>query len=113
VAIAPIKMRDDQVGSLLGIEEGQFVDLKAIDVSPASITSGVCAFANTSGGELFIGRVERIGKSGPERARRAFPNQEAANGLIQALEPMSPLAVPKCAKTWAYSSAVNHECSDR
>lgn len=83
---------DDQVTALLAIEEGHFLDLKAIEVTPASITKAVSAFANTSGGELFIGIDEVIGGTGRERNWRGFADEEAANGLIQAIEAMSPLA---------------------
>lgn len=90
--ITSITISSDQARTLLATEEGHFVDLKAIDISPASITKTVSAFANTSGGELFIGIDERIGASGRQRAWRGFPNEEAANGLIQAVEAMSPLS---------------------
>jgi ATP-dependent DNA helicase RecG len=89
--ISVIPISDDQVKSLLELEEGHFLDLKAVEISPASVTKAVSAFANTSGGELFIGIDEHIGKNGKERAWRGFSDQEAANGLIQALEAMSPL----------------------
>jgi ATP-dependent DNA helicase RecG len=89
--ISEVQISSDQVESLLKIGEGHFVDLKAIEISPASVTNAVSAFANTSGGELFIGIDEHIGKNGKERVWRGFADQEAANGLIQALEAMSPL----------------------
>src|ERR1017187_1363051 len=89
--ISVTKMTDEEVEALLSIEEGHFVDLKAIEVSPARVSDGVSAFANTSGGELFIGIDERIGNGGRERAWRGFTSQEDANGLIQTLEAMSPL----------------------
>jgi ATP-dependent DNA helicase RecG len=89
--IAVVSVIDEQLGSLLGIDEGHFVDLKAVDIDPASVTKTVSAFANTAGGELFIGIDEHIGRSGKERAWRGFSDQEAANGLIQTLEAMSPL----------------------
>jgi predicted HTH transcriptional regulator len=40
---------------LLGLEEGHFVDLKAIDTSTAGLTRAMAALANAEGGELFIG----------------------------------------------------------
>ena len=89
--IKEIDISDDEVEQLLLTPENHFVDMKAIEIAPASVTKLVSAFANTSGGELFIGIDERIGRTGPERAWRGFANQEAVNGLIQALEKMSPL----------------------
>jgi ATP-dependent DNA helicase RecG len=89
--IETIVMSDAEVEELLKTEEGHFIDLKAVEISAASVTKTVSAFANTAGGELFIGIDERIGDSGKERTWRGFADAEAANGLIQALELMSPL----------------------
>jgi ATP-dependent DNA helicase RecG len=91
MSITVTRMADDEVEVLLTTEEGHFVDLKAVDISPASVTKAVSAFANTAGGELFIGVDERIGDAGRERTWRGFSTPEDANGLIQALEGMSPL----------------------
>lgn len=85
------RVSEEEVEMLLDTTEGHFVDLKGVDISPASVTKTVSAFANTSGGELFIGIDERISDGGRERVWRGFENPEAANGLIQALESMSPL----------------------
>jgi len=90
--ILSIAISDDQVITLLKTEEGHFVDLKAIEIAPASITKMVSAFANTSGGELFIGIDEQMGNSGQERIWRGFQDEESANGIIQAIEAMSPLS---------------------
>jgi ATP-dependent DNA helicase RecG len=86
-----VTVANDELETLLNIEEGHFVDLKAVEIAPASVTSQVSAFANTSGGELFIGIDERLGAKGKERVWRGFQDQEAANGLVQAIEKMSPL----------------------
>ena len=87
-----IEITPDQVGELLEIEEGHFIDLKSVDVSPASLTNSVSAFANTSGGEIYVGIEERVGRKGAERLWRGFANIEAANGVLQAIEALSPLA---------------------
>jgi ATP-dependent DNA helicase RecG len=63
-----------------------------LDVSPASIAKAVSGFANTSGGEIYVGIDESIGAKGLERAWRGFPNVETANGLLQAIESVAPLA---------------------
>lgn len=91
MSITSLVIPDDQVKTLLGTEEGHFVDVKAIEVTPANITKAVSAFANTSGGELFIGVDEQVGATGKERKWRGFADEERANGLIQAIEAMSPL----------------------
>ena len=87
--ISVVEVDAEQVQALLNTDEGHFIDLKAVDIKPASVTRHVSAFANTSGGEIVIGVDERIGASGPERVWRGFENPEAANGLIQALEATS------------------------
>jgi ATP-dependent DNA helicase RecG len=81
----------EQVEELLATEEGHFADLKAAAISPASLTKTVSAFANTSGGEIYVGIEERVGACGVERAWRGYPNPEAANAVIQVIEGMSPL----------------------
>jgi ATP-dependent DNA helicase RecG len=86
-----VSLGAEEVANVLGTQEGHFVDLKAIDISPASLTKPISAFANTAGGEILVGIDEQIGSTGLERAWRGFANQEAANGIVQAIEQMSPL----------------------
>jgi ATP-dependent DNA helicase RecG len=90
--IASLQVSDDQVEKLLGITEGHFVDLKAKEISPASVTKAVSAFANTAGGELYIGIDEVEGATGKERKWRGFRDAEEANSVIQVVEAMAPLA---------------------
>jgi ATP-dependent DNA helicase RecG len=82
----------EQARLLLSIDENHFIDLKAVDVSPASITKAASGFGNTSGCEVYVGADESVGSNGRERTWRGFPNVEAANGLLQAIEHMAPLA---------------------
>jgi len=81
----------EQVASLLAIQEGHFFDVKAIELSPASLTKTVSAMANASGGEIYLGVDEKLGATGVERSWRGFPDMEAANAHLQAVEAMSPL----------------------
>lgn len=90
----PIPLRtisEEQLTSLLQIEESHFIDLKSIDISPAGLTKTAAAFCNTSGGELFIGIEEIEGEQGKQRNWNGFPDQEAANAHVQVIESMSPL----------------------
>lgn len=82
---------DDEVAQLLGTDESHFLDFKSVDVSPQSASKAVSAFANASGGELFVGIDDKMGVSGEEREWRGFPNQEAANAMIQTIQGLSPL----------------------
>ena len=74
---------------ILDITEGHFSDVKAIEISPAKLTESVAAFANSDGGELYIG-IDEIGVA-KQRKWRGFPNVEAANGHLQIFEQLFPL----------------------
>lgn len=73
---------------ILAYDETHFRDLKAKDIAPGKLSQTLSAFANTAGGEVFIGIAERTDGT---RAWEGFDNPEAANGLIQAVESLSPL----------------------
>lgn len=76
---------------LLALEEGHFVELKAIEVPTKKLGRTVSAFANAAGGDLYvgIGETELLGVK--LRTWRGFNDQEAANGHIQSLETLFPL----------------------
>jgi ATP-dependent DNA helicase RecG len=61
----------NEADRILQIEESHYIDLKAVETEPASLSEAVSAFSNTAGGELFIGIDEKIvsGKQGPRMAR--------------------------------------------
>ncbi len=40
---------------IIALSEGQYSDVKAIEISPASLTKTMSAFANSDGGELCVG----------------------------------------------------------
>jgi ATP-dependent DNA helicase RecG len=76
---------------VLKLAENHFRDLKAKEIKPAKLTESVSAFANSSGGELYVGIGERVTESGKVRDWNGFADQEGANATIQTLEAMSPL----------------------
>lgn len=76
---------------LLALEEDTFSDLKAVDVSPKSLSKAISALANTAGGDLYIGIGETEFFGSKTREWRGFKDQEAANGHIQSLEALFPL----------------------
>ncbi|MEM6253757.1 MAG: ATP-binding protein [Cyanobacteria bacterium P01_D01_bin.156] len=84
-SIKKTKISNSEVKKLLELEEGHFYDFKAIEITPASLTKTLSAFANAEGGELFIGIDDS------PRLWRGFPEQELANGHIQAFESFFPL----------------------
>lgn len=78
---------DEEADIILAYDENHFRDLKAKEIAPAKLSQSVSAFANTAGGELFVGIAEHEGG----RTWNGFKNIEEANGLIQALESLSPM----------------------
>jgi ATP-dependent DNA helicase RecG len=76
---------------ILTLDEDHFCDLKAVEVSPAKLTRTVSAFANASGGELFIGVAETEFFGTKTRLWSGFADPEAANAHIQVLASMFPL----------------------
>ncbi len=89
--IETFNVSPDQVAELLTTEESHFMDLKSVEITPASLSKTVAAFANTSGGEVYLGLEEIVGKKGKERVWRGFANPEEANAILQVVEGMSPL----------------------
>ncbi len=87
-----IEITDEQAELLTKVEEGQFSDAKATAISPSKLSKTISAFANTDGGDLYIGISERsVGGNFKTRYWDGFPNVEAANGHMQAFESCFPL----------------------
>ena len=55
------------------------------------LTERMVAFANTAGGDLYIGIAESEFMGIKTRHWRGFKDQEAANGHVQSLEALFPL----------------------
>jgi ATP-dependent DNA helicase RecG len=82
----------DQAELLMQIEEGEYSDVKSILVSPAKLTNAISAFANTDGGDLYIGISEQLlGGNVKKREWAGFPDVEAANGHLQPFRKSFPL----------------------
>ena len=89
--VSKVEITTDQANAILAMEEGHFHDLKAVDIKPAKLTESISAFANTSGGEVYIGVDEREKDDVKIRTWRGFADVEAANAHLQVLEAMKPL----------------------
>lgn len=76
---------------LLAVDESHFLDLKAKEVTPKKLASTISAFANTSGGDLYVGIAENEFFGTKIRQWRGFGDQEDANGHLQSLETIFPL----------------------
>jgi ATP-dependent DNA helicase RecG len=84
-------VNSDELAELLHLEETHFVDLKSAAISPAKLTKTISAFANTSGGEIYIGIEEAINLDGKLRLWKGFVDAEAANAVFQVIEQMNPI----------------------
>lgn len=82
----------EQRDVMLRLEEDHFHDVKAKDIRPAKLSESVSAFANTSGGELYIG-VREV-RQGATKTRQwvGFADTEEANPFLQMLNQVAPLA---------------------
>lgn len=75
-------IEEDEVESLLLLNEDHFNDVKSKRIKPAKLQETFVAFANSDGGDLYVG-VEDKSESG-ERII-GFEEQEEANGIISTL----------------------------
>src|SRR5260370_4138093 len=92
LSLREVEISDDQASLVTKIEEGQFLDVKSKLISPAKLSHTVSAFANTDGGELYIGISEQVlGGNVKQRVWDGFADIEAANGHMQAFELYFPL----------------------
>jgi ATP-dependent DNA helicase RecG len=77
---------------ILALEEDHFHDLKSAEIKPSKLSESVSAFANASGGEIYIGiREEKRGNT-KIRLWTGFDDVEAANSMLQMLNQIAPLA---------------------
>lgn len=89
MAIEHRNITPEEVKKIMSYTEGHFGDLKAKTISPAKITKSLSAFANSEGGEIYLGMREDTDTG--KRYWEGFSNEEAANGHIQAFEQVFPL----------------------
>lgn len=85
-------LSDDEIAELLHTSESHFVDFKSADITPAKLSKTLSAFANTSGGDIYVGIEEVENTDGRELVWAGYPDQEAANPVFQVLEGLGPLA---------------------
>lgn len=84
-----IKIGEEKIEELYKIEENYFNDFKAKDILPSRLSKTVSAFANASGGDIYLGiREENKTKT---KYWEGFTHIEDANAHIQTLISMAPL----------------------
>ena len=82
-----------EVEKILAFEEGQFGDLKRIEARPSKLTEDISAFANSDGGELFVG-IDEFEITDSKKKRRewlGFETIEGANAHLEVFEKHFPL----------------------
>lgn len=86
MTIRTFEIAQDDAARLLLLEEDQFTEIKSISIAPANLTKTISAFANSDGGDLYVGIED-----GSPRCWSGFGNPEAANGHLQIFETLFPL----------------------
>lgn len=84
-----ITITQDRLEKLFAIEESFFYDFKAKDILPAKLSRTVSAFANSSGGEIYLGIRENT--TTKEKNWEGFNCVEDANAHIQTITELAPI----------------------
>lgn len=81
----------NEAKTFLLLEESHYLDLKSSEIKPSKLSETISAFANASGGEIFVGIAEKKDSGKTHREWIGFQDIEAANSHIQILDNMAPL----------------------
>lgn len=79
------KITKEQADKIRLIDENQFIEIKSKEAKPKEVTAHLSAFANSDGGDLYIGITDKL------REWDGFENVEAANAHLQCFEEFFPL----------------------
>lgn len=84
-----LEINESKIKDLYKIEKNYFNDFKAKDILPGKLSKTVSAFANASGGDIYLG----IREDSKTKAKywEGFEHIEDANSHIQTLVDMAPL----------------------
>jgi putative transcriptional regulator len=82
-------LSEERIAELINIEENHFNEIKSRCIKPAKLSETVSAFANASGGDIYIGISEDTRTH--QRKWDGFENHESANSIIQMLHDLAPL----------------------
>ncbi len=85
-----VEITHEQRDKILALEENHFGDLKGKQIRPSKLTRTVSAFANASGGEIYLG-IDEIDARNKVRAWNGFEDIEEANAHLQEITKQSPL----------------------
>ena len=73
--------------------EGHFLDYKSARISPRSLSKTISGFANSSGGEVFVGISEENYDDRRELSWEGLDDREAANPIIALLETLGGIDI--------------------
>lgn len=86
MTIDTFEITSEQLSTLLRLPEGHFNELKQKEIMPAKLSHTISAFANTDGGDVYVGIGEKKKKNGSKvRFWSGFLDMESANGHIQTI----------------------------
>lgn len=77
------EIAEDQADHIINIEESYLIDVKAIEIKPSKLSETVSAFANSGGGDIYVG-IDEVGQQ-KDRKWRGYSDVEEANSLIKTL----------------------------
>ena len=83
-----IKLSDSECATIIEQQETWFLDKKAKDIKPAKLSKTISAFANTNGGDIYIGISHQEDKN--NYFWDGFLVQEDTNPYISLLEELMP-----------------------
>ena len=89
--IKTIEITEIQKQKILSLNENHFNDLKSKRIKPAKLTNTISAFANSVGGDIYVGIEENDTSSSQYREWIGFTDEEEANAHIQVFEKLFPL----------------------
>jgi len=91
MTIDTFEIDKEQKNRLLELTEGHFNDVKSYRIKPRKLLKTVSAFANSDGGDIYVGiEEEELEDGSKKRQWNGFSDKEAANGHIQALHETFP-----------------------
>jgi ATP-dependent DNA helicase RecG len=79
-----------EANRILALEENHFLDFKSCAILPAKLSESISAFANTAGGELFIGISQINNKRDNEW--NGFRSYEDSNGVFAYIQSVNAVA---------------------
>lgn len=71
---------DEQADKIINVQENYLNDVKAIEIKPSKLSETISAFANSTGGDIYIGIDEN--NQNNTRTWRGFADPEDANDII-------------------------------